>query len=139
MNAETTTKHTSIFDNKGQYLAFRANWKKLYSEGFQKRVKHEYRHGVYYYNAVTKTWEDGGSGYYMESPLTVFHHLVFNLALGRDPMKAFGGYRKAAWSKPMLYWKLIHSKADFSIFADVLTPLQIDEIEGRVKEFIKSL
>lgn len=140
MNTETTTKHNSVFENKEQYLAFRAKWRQLYADGFHKPVRHDYRHGPYGYNS-NREWTDGGPGFHMESPLTFQHHLIFNLALGRDPSKAFLKMRDRweFWYKVCAVYSKMSGDKVFEPFGDTLTDDQKAEIRKRADAYGRAL
>lgn len=117
----------SIFETKEQYLAFRAKWKSLYTEGYHKPIRVE-----------------TNPGFVMVSRLDAWYHLAYNIAVGRDPYRAFARYRKADhYAKPILYQKLNYGrynvKHDFSLFGDTLTAEQKVEISKRMEAFIDSL
>lgn len=133
--------NTNIFETKEQYLNFRNHWRKLYADGYHKRVRRTYN--TCHYNEVTKTYDDA-EAYYNISPLGPWHHLMFALATGRDPMRAFGNYRKGHPSgcpKADLYWKLYDSygrqgvRSDFTAFGDTLTAEQQAELTKRWHAF----
>jgi hypothetical protein len=128
MNAVTETRNTnSIFSTKEQYLAFRAKWKQLHTDGFHKPQRVEYY-----------------GGFRMVSPLTVWHHLVFNLAIGRTPpTKAFRVPTEASgYSKPVLWHALNYTfgaKHDFAPFGDALDDEQKAKLTQMVKDFRATL
>ena len=140
---ENTIKHNSIFETKEQYHAFRAKWRQLYADGFHKKVKHEYRHGGHYErNPETKGYKyiEGAPAFYMASPLTVWHHLIFNLAIGRNPpTAAFGERQGSKYTKPPLYWNLSYSNWDYSVFGDTLTEAQIETLKKLADVYLRSL
>lgn len=152
MNAVTeTTKHNSIFDTKEQYLAFRAKWKQLHAEGYHTRYRYEYNHrGSYQYNGVNAygnprlEYVDGAPGFRMVSKLSVWHHLVFNLAIGRNsPTKAFRlPETPSGYLKPTVWHALnftLGATHDFDIFGDTLTPEQKAKLLQMVKDFQSKL
>lgn len=135
------TNHTSVFDNKEQYLAFRAKWKSLYAEGFHTRQRKEYAGGSRWISA-TQTIETAPPGFRMVSPLTVWHHLVFNIAIGRNPpVNAFGDRttRAVAWGKQYLYYNIRYSGGNFDVFGDTLTDAQKAIINAKVDEYLSHL
>lgn len=136
---EATRNTNSVFETKEQYLAFRAKWKQLHAEGFHKRIRHEYEGG---YDWRTKANHPGG--YRMESPLTVWHHLIFNLAIGRNPpVKAFGDRserkEKNSWNKPPLYYQIRYGFHSFDAFGDSLTVEQKAVLTKAVDDFVCKL
>lgn len=138
MNTATETK-TNIFDTKEQYLAFRNHWRKLYADGFHKRVKHEYKNG----SAINyETWTPipplHETGFYMESPLSAFHHLVFNIVTGRDPFRAFKEKPEKKYTFTQTGAKLYYSK-DFSAFGETLNTEQQDKILKTIQELARHL
>lgn len=146
MNTETITPttHTSIFDTKEQYLTFRANWKRLHAEGFHKPKRIDYRAGgSYVRDPETKrlSYVDGPAAHFMVSPLTVWHHLVFNLALGRDPKaKAFQKIKGPlySWNNSDLWHAIGYTNGathDFTPFGDTLTDEQKTKLLGLVAAF----
>lgn len=147
MNAETITKHNSIFDTKEQYVAFRANWKRIYAEGLHKPKRIEYQHsGDYVWDKETKrtTYIPGGIGHHMVSPLTVWHHLIFNLALGRDPLaKAFRPVEKVEkWNRPNLWHAIGYTNGaehTYDLFGDTLTSEQKAKLQTLVQQFRDSM
>lgn len=140
MNAVTTTLNTnSIFDTKEEYVAFRTKWKQLHADGFHKPRKVEYECGNLIKNPETGRWDYDSIAHFMVSHLTVWHHLVFNLAIGRDPEKAFRS-RKAepnAWTRSQLWHALGYTHGtvhDFTPFGDTLT----DEQKAKLTELVKA-
>jgi hypothetical protein len=112
--------NNNIFDTKEEYLAFRNHWKKLHADGFHKTL----------------------NPYTQDSQLDAWHHLVFNLAIGRTPpRKAFRIPDEPSQFKPELYYiieRKYHSKL-FGNFPGVLTQEHKDRIKVRIREFLLML
>jgi hypothetical protein len=147
---EITRNTNSIFDTKEQYLAFRAKWKQLHADGFHKRQP------VPIINYTTQRGENNAKGnptwiskeevigYHKVSPLTAWHHLIFNLAIGRNPpVKAFGDRserkEKHSWNKPPLYYQIRYGSKSFDVFGDSLTAEQRAELIKAVDDFVCKL
>lgn len=140
----TTTNTNSIFDTKEEYVAFRAKWKQLHADGFHKPRKVEYECGPLV-RSSTGHYEWSGTAFNMVSRLTVWHHLVFNLAIGRTvPGKAFPKVSEAtaSYSKPYLWHALGYThgaKHDFEPFGDTLTDVQKTKLTRQVEDFRNTL
>jgi len=140
MNTTQTFNTNSVFTTKEEYVAFRNQWKQLHSEGYHNRVRNEYSGGMVY-NAATGKYENI-PGFTMDSPLSAWHHLAFNFAIGRTPpVKAFGDRteRKVGHLKPQLYYTIRYGVKDFSAFGDTLTEDQKAEISARIETYLNSL
>jgi hypothetical protein len=139
MNTEITNKNTSIFDTKEQYLAFRAMWKQLHSDGFHKPQPEPQ---VIYDYAIKDTRV---VGYHKASPMNVAYHVAFNVALGRDLSRIFakdsGGDIQFSGAHSAL-WVINsrqHSDKFFAVFGAALTPEQRIAIQTKVTAFLKTL
>lgn len=131
MNTETITKNNSVFETKEQYQAFRAHWRKLHADGFHKR-RPVAQTQLDSYDRETRQWKLRTVGYHQVSPLTAFHHLAFNIAIGRNPpTKAFSNPGKELWRR---------LNGDLSaVFGDTLTPEQKVVIEQAISDYHFSL
>ena len=151
MNTTTLTFNTnSVFTTKEEYVAFRDHWKRLHADGFHTPVKHEYHNGGTYvkrdelneYGNPRYAYVEGDVAYVRRSPLSTWHHLVFNFAIGRTPpVKAFGDRteRKVRHLKPQMYYTIRYGSKDFSDFGDTLTESQKEEIRTRIEAYLNSL
>lgn len=122
----------NIFETKEQYVAFRKHWKQLHTEGFHKR-KPVPQH---FYNAATNEVEI--KGYHRWSPLTAFYHMVFNVATGRDPFRAFKEKPDMAGVFTSVGLKLRYG-GDFSIFGETINPEQQAKILKVIQELARKV
>lgn len=141
-----TTTHPSIFDNKEQYLAFRAKWKALHAEEFHKPIKEVYECGTLRKSLETGRFEYDSTGYFMVSRLTAWHHLVFNLAIGRNPpSKAFGLRTSddSKWSSRPRLWHALNythgASHNFLPFGDTISESQQKIILQKIEVYKDSI
>lgn len=124
----------SIFENKEQYLAFRAKWKELHAAGYHKAVPVAQTTMEY----IGGKWEYPVVGYHKVSPLSAWYHLIFNIAIGRNPpTKAFvntPGNRNGNYDLWADLWP-----RDFVIFGDALTPEQQKSLSVQAEQYRQSL
>jgi hypothetical protein len=124
----------NIFETKEQFLAFRNNWKKLYSDGFHKPVPIP----QIVYNYTTKELDT--VGYHMQSPMHVGYHLIHALALGKDVKKVLSKKTNITelLSKLWIVGSNQYSAKFFEPFGDTLTEQQRIKLQAMIRPVLKA-